>query len=149
MSDETISMVVEKLENKKQVENAKIFPIQYYSAIHSISIWRSKFSSDSDSDSDSDKVNAQSDKVKVESDKVKAQSKLPNLSQVESLKDALDKALKISIDNNIDELKGLTYIFCDVSGSMKCPISGGKKYGSVRECYELSLLLGIMLKQKC
>jgi hypothetical protein len=33
---------------------------------------------------------------------------------------------------------------------MHCKISGGKKrYGSVFECYYLSLLLGIMLKQKC
>ena len=59
---------------------------------------------------------------------------------------AVETALKAAIDKNLDRLDGVTYIFCDLSGSMSCPISGGKKYGSVRMCSELSLLLGLMLK---
>ena len=40
-------------------------------------------------------------------------------------------------------------IFTDVSGSMQCAISGGKKYGSVRTCADLSILLGLMVNENC
>lgn len=50
----------------------------------------------------------------------------------------------------MDEIKGHTAIFADVSGSMNIHISGGKKkYGSVRTCLECALLLGLMIKSKC
>jgi hypothetical protein len=40
-------------------------------------------------------------------------------------------------------------VFTDVSGSMQCPISGGKKYGSIRTCADLSILLGLMVNENC
>lgn len=46
-------------------------------------------------------------------------------------------------------MKGRTFIFADVSGSMSSAISGGKKYGSIHECKEIALLLGLMIRMKC
>jgi hypothetical protein len=46
---------------------------------------------------------------------------------------------------NVEKLKGNTLVFTDVSGSMRCPISGGKTYGSIRTCADLSILLGLMI----
>jgi hypothetical protein len=34
----------------------------------------------------------------------------------------------------------------DVSGSMRCPISGKDKYGSARNCYEIGILLALLIK---
>ena len=50
---------------------------------------------------------------------------------------------------NVDEIKGHTVVFVDVSGSMCSPLSGGKSYGSVRTCKEASILMGLMTRQKC
>ena len=65
-------------------------------------------------------------------------------------KNAVDQAIRTSIDKNLPQLKGHTVIFADVSGSMSCPISGGKtSYGSVRTCKEAAVLLGLMIRLKC
>lgn len=32
---------------------------------------------------------------------------------------------------------------------MKSPLSGGKSFGSVRQCFELSILLGLMVMSRC
>jgi hypothetical protein len=64
------------------------------------------------------------------------------------LKKALTKALQLSI-NNVEEIQGTTQIFVDVSGSMRSPLSGGKSFGSVRQCYELSIILGLMVMSRC
>lgn len=59
-------------------------------------------------------------------------------------------AIKIAVNKNLDEIKGHTAIFSDVSGSMNTSMSGGsKKYGSVRTCLECALVLGLMVKQRC
>lgn len=62
--------------------------------------------------------------------------------------DALNGAVNIAIDKNLDQIQGKTVILCDVSGSMSCPISGGKKYGSVNTCHQLGLILGMMIARK-
>lgn len=62
---------------------------------------------------------------------------------------AIELAVKIAVNKNVDEISGHTAIFADVSGSMRVPISGGSKaYGSVRTCLECGLVLGLMLKQR-
>jgi len=57
--------------------------------------------------------------------------------------------LKISIDLNLDQIQGKTIVLADVSGSMRCPVSGNKSYGSIRTCYDISLLLGLLIRYKC
>jgi hypothetical protein len=32
---------------------------------------------------------------------------------------------------------------------MRCPVSGNKSYGSIRTCYDVSLLLGLLIRYKC
>lgn len=64
------------------------------------------------------------------------------------LKTALTRALQLSIAN-VEEIQGVTQIFVDVSGSMKSPLSGGKSFGSVRQCFEMSILLGLMVMSRC
>lgn len=60
--------------------------------------------------------------------------------------DALEDAMKVSVEN----IQGFSYdtsmlIACDVSGSMKTPIS---PRSSVRQ-YDIGLVLGMMLRNKC
>lgn len=62
---------------------------------------------------------------------------------------AIERAIKISVDKNLDTIPGVTYILIDVSGSMSCPISGGKKYGSVNKCMDCAFVLGHMIRIKC
>ncbi|KAL4466476.1 hypothetical protein ABPG72_016617 [Tetrahymena utriculariae] len=62
---------------------------------------------------------------------------------------SIEQAIKIAVNRNLDELKGHTAIFSDVSGSMCTSISGGKNYGSVSTCLECALVLGLMIKQRC
>jgi hypothetical protein len=57
-----------------------------------------------------------------------------NATLVKDYMGAVEKAIKISIDKNLDSIPGVTYVFCDVSGSMGNKISGGKSYGSVSTC---------------
>ncbi len=64
-------------------------------------------------------------------------------------KNALEKAIQVAVNKNLDSIPGKTYIFCDVSGSMSTSISGGKKYGSVRTCMDCGFILGLMTKSKC
>jgi len=64
-------------------------------------------------------------------------------------KEAIETALKISCDKNLDTISGITYVFVDVSGSMQSPISGGKKYGSVHQCMTCAFVLGHMIRIKC
>jgi|JI61114C2RNA_FD_contig_123_27688_length_1275_multi_5_in_2_out_0_2 hypothetical protein len=68
--------------------------------------------------------------------------------EVELLKKALTNALQLSI-SNVEQLQGVTQIFVDVSGSMKSPLSGGKSFGSVRQCFEMSIILGLMVMSRC
>jgi hypothetical protein len=51
--------------------------------------------------------------------------------------------------SNVQEIQGTTQIFVDVSGSMRCPLSGGKSFGSIRQCSELSIILGLMIMSRC
>lgn len=64
-------------------------------------------------------------------------------------KQAIENALKISCDKNLDTIPGITYVFVDVSGSMQSQISGGKKYGSVHQCMTCAFVLGHMIRIKC
>jgi uncharacterized protein YdeI (BOF family) len=41
-------------------------------------------------------------------------------------KNAIEEAISIAVDKNLDKIEGVTYVFCDVSGSMQSKISGGK-----------------------
>jgi telomerase protein component 1 len=67
----------------------------------------------------------------------------------ENFKKAIEKAIQIAVDKNLDSIRGVTYVFCDVSGSMGAQISGGKKYGSIRTCMDCGFILGLMIKSKC
>ena len=44
----------------------------------------------------------------------------------EEYKNAIEEAITIAVDKNLDTIEGVTYVFCDVSGSMETRISGGK-----------------------
>lgn len=63
--------------------------------------------------------------------------------------ESIERAIQISVNKNLETIKGHTAIFSDVSGSMNSSISGGvKKYGSIRTCLECALVLGLMIKQR-
>ncbi|CAK79603.1 unnamed protein product (macronuclear) [Paramecium tetraurelia] len=133
VSAEAHLKVVEKLSNQKQVKNSKIFPLQFFTALNEI-----------------DKLNAtenlQSMYVKQKiatKEQAKPKEKQVNIEEgqvdaspqvIQSYKDAIEKAMQIAVDKNLETISGVTYVFVDVSGSMCSQISGGKKYGSINQC---------------
>ncbi len=118
-----ITKVANFIQSPVQVEKNRTTPLQYYSAIDEI-----------------DKLLRQADKPKMEIEgEEKPAEEKPVLSEeakanINILKPVLSNALQLSMQN-VEVLKGVTYIFVDVSGSMRSPLSGGKSYGSVRDCY--------------
>jgi len=63
--------------------------------------------------------------------------------------EALERAIKVAVNKNLEQIEGNTAIFADVSGSMNSPISGGsRQYGTIRTCLDCALVLGLMIKQR-
>ncbi|KAL4453468.1 hypothetical protein ABPG74_017675 [Tetrahymena malaccensis] len=160
VSDITHSIIINKISDPKAVENSKMFPLQFFSAIEAVKeavqkgfmCWKQR--------NMNLKEELEAVKQHVErSEQKQASSYLEAYQIKEFLKldpymgqlyiNSIEQAIKVSVNKNLDELKGHTVIFTDVSGSMQCPISGGKNYGSIRTCCECASVLGLMIKQKC
>lgn len=73
----------------------------------------------------------------------KSLSYLPNKECVQAIKDALNKALDISIDN-VDDIKGYTAYLIDLSGSMSCGITNNSSISAK----EMASLLGAIAYKK-
>jgi len=67
---------------------------------------------------------------------------IPTKKSISDLKGALDIAVKVSTNHNMDQIRGFTLILCDVGSSMKFPI-GHKKAN------EIGLLLSLLLHNAC
>ena len=91
-------------------------------------------------------------KKKVRKNK-KGEVKMPNIlipkhlvtnEILDNYRKALDNAIKIATMKNIPPIRGKTVVFADTSGSMGCKLSGGINMGSIRECIDTGILLGLM-----
>ena len=155
LDDPRHAKIINRIKNKKAVESAKMFPFQYFSALNEIDQLKTKeLVKIGDKLVEVDELPAEiEEEMKEDKGVVKAEKKPFKSHTVDTLiddyKESIKKAIQIAIDKNLEEIKGHTLIFCDVSGSMRTPISGGKKYGSIVQCNEVALLLGLMIKSKC
>ena len=129
--------VTQKLTNPDQVINAKIFPLQFLSALETVT-------------KINEPVEAKSKRTNEKIiDKMEVEHILVDNHLINGYTAALEDALKISVDKNLDTISGVTYVLIDVSGSMGAKISGGKKYGSVHTCMDCAFILGQMIRMKC
>ncbi|KAL4439282.1 hypothetical protein ABPG74_016945 [Tetrahymena malaccensis] len=161
VSDVTHSIIINKISDPKAVENSKMFPLQFFSAYEVVQEAVQKGFMCQKQKNMNLKEELEAVKQHVErSEQQQASSYLEAYQIQEYFKidpqmgqlymNSIEQAIKISVNKNLDELKGHTAIFSDVSGSMQCPISGGKKYGKqIRTCRECASILGLMIKQKC
>ncbi|KAL4483605.1 hypothetical protein ABPG72_006671 [Tetrahymena utriculariae] len=161
VSDSTHSIVINKICEPKAVENSKMFPLQFFSAIEAVNEAVTKGFKAKKKENMNLKGQIEAVKEVVEkTDEEKKQMELEQNEEGEFVKvnedigkqyiNSIELAIKIAVNKNLDEIKGHTAIFSDVSGSMSTSMSGGaKKYGSVRTCLECALVLGLMVKQRC
>ena len=161
LDDHLHAKIIGRICNEKAVQNAKMFPFQYFSASSEIDALKDKaLVKIGEKLVEVDELPANiieeemKEEVKEEEKEAAKIEKKPSEkhtidSLIEDYKDSIKKAIQIAVDKNLEKITGHTLIFSDVSGSMSCPISGGKKYGSVRNCTEVALLLGLMIKSKC
>ncbi|CAK58727.1 unnamed protein product (macronuclear) [Paramecium tetraurelia] len=153
VSDEAHLKVVEKLSNLKQVENSKVFPLQFFTALNEIDKLKvNKQSIQKEVKQQREKKERAKEQVKPKKEKKEVQIEEevdvpPKV--IQSYKDAIEKAMKIAVDKNLETISGVTYVFVDVSGSMRSPISGGKKYGSVNQCQDCAFVLAHLIRIKC
>ncbi|CAD8112302.1 unnamed protein product [Paramecium primaurelia] len=138
LSHEAHQKVIEKLSNQKQVENSKIFPLQFFTALNEIEKFQIY------------KVKNQKHKIEKKMQIEVEEEKVPLNEKIKSLyKDAIEKAMILAVNKNLDTISGVTYVFVDVSGSMQSPISGGKKYGSINSCMDCAFVLANLIRIKC
>ncbi|CAD8188485.1 unnamed protein product [Paramecium pentaurelia] len=146
LSAEAHQKVVQKLSNKQCVENAKIFPLQFFTAFNEIDKWQTNQVKNQEPKKERAKPYEKQKQVKIE-EKEEEVTVDPQL--IESYKDTIEKAIKIVVDKNLDTIFGVTYVFFDVSASMRSPISGGKKYGSINSCMDCAFVLAHLIRIKC
>lgn len=161
VSDTTHSIIINKICEPKAVENSKMFPLQFFSAIEAVNEAVTKgFKAKKREDTN---LKGQLEAVKEIVDKTEEEKEKMDLEKHEEdtfvkvnegigkqYINSIELAIKIAVNKNLEEISGHTAIFSDVSGSMNTSMSGGaKKYGSVRNCLECALVLGLMVKQRC
>lgn len=150
LEDHLHAKVIQRICNEKAVKNAKMFPFQYFSALSEIdSLKKKEMIKTANKFIEVDKIIKEDEEMKEEPKPIKSEINYSIDTLVDDYKDSITKAIQIAVDKNLEPIIGHTLIFCDVSGSMRCKISGGKCYGSVRNCKEVALLLGLMIKSKC
>ncbi|KAM3135239.1 Telomerase protein component 1 [Paramecium bursaria] len=148
VSDEAHLKAIDKIRNPKQVRTSKIFPLQYFAALKEIAESDENDSILEDKPQNNIKMNEKHKQIEIENlqqeDAIYLKQEL-----IDAYSEAIEEAIRISVDKNLETIPGVTYIFVDVSGSMKNQISGGKKYGSINTCMDCGFVLGHLIRMKC
>lgn len=132
VSGEAHQKVIEKLKHKKAVEGSKIFPLQYFSALRELKALReSKPKVDGQEQAKKLKKAKKVEKKKQQEVEVEREDYVPPVELISEYQSAIEAAIQIAVEKNLDTISGVTYVMIDVSGSMRSKISGGKSYGSV------------------
>jgi len=74
---------------------------------------------------------------------------MPDQPLIERYRQAIDTAIRFATMKNIKPIDGKTVVFCDVSGSMKCPCSTKGNMGSLQQVIDIAILLGLMIQDVC
>ncbi|CAG9322221.1 unnamed protein product [Blepharisma stoltei] len=143
-------IVQDRLKDPDQIQNSKLFPFRFFSAYEAIKIDLEELQKLKDDPSYEPVQPAPRRGQKLKYKRKKIIPKIvPTQETIESYYRALEEAVKLATALNIKPVKGNSVIFADVSGSMKCPISGEGGMGSVRTCMDIGILLGLMMRHVC
>jgi telomerase protein component 1 len=63
--------------------------------------------------------------------------------------EALETAVRIATTINVKPIMGHSVVFCDVSGSMRCPLSKGNGLAESVLCMDAAIMLGLMVRSVC
>jgi len=74
---------------------------------------------------------------------------MPDHPLIERYRSAIDTAIRFATMKNLKPIEGRSVVFCDVSGSMKCPCSSRGNLGSLQEVMDVAILLGLMIQDVC
>jgi len=152
-------MVLARLTDEKSVSSSRQLPWRFLSAYQAIDVDLNKLMNDIlDNDGSGEKIIT----VKVKGKKGKQMGAtrtikkrviipvyMPDEPLIKKYKESIDTAIRISTMHNIKPIEGNTVIFCDVSGSMKCPCSTRGNMGSLQQVKDVAILLGLMCQDVC
>jgi len=159
ISPEHHNIVLNRLTDEKTIINSRQFPWRFLSAYQAINIDLENLMNDIlDNEGSCEKII----EVKVKGKKGKQMGKtrkirkrviipvnVPDNPLIQKYQQAIDTAIRISTLHNIKPIEGSTVVFCDVSGSMKCPCSSRGNMGSLQSVLDIGILLGLMLQDVC
>lgn len=150
--------IIGRLTDEKSVANSKQLPWRFLSAYQAIDVNLEQMMNDIlDNDGSEEKVvkvhvrgkkGMQMDNSRQIKKKVIIPVYMPDMPLISRYREAIDTAIRLSVVNNLAPISGKSVVFCDVSGSMKCPCSTAK-LPSLQQVYEVAILLGLMLQDVC
>lgn len=143
---DTHRLVIDRINDPQAIENSKLFPFRFFSAYQALEINPENLQKLHDGE----EISEESEPTRYRKPKKVIIPKHPPTPELlQEYKSALENAVKIATSMNVPPIRGNTVIFCDVSGSMETPISGGQGLGSIRTCKDIGVLMGLMLKYVC
>jgi telomerase protein component 1 len=159
ISPEHHDLVLNRLTDEKTIISSRQLPWRFLSAYEAINVDLEKLMNDIlDNDGSDEKII----QVQVKGKKGRAMGatrtikkkviipvNMPDVPLIEKYRSAIDTAIRISTMHNIKPIEGRTVVFCDVSGSMKCPCTSRGNLGSLQQVIDVAILLGLMLQDVC
>ena len=144
---DTHRLVIDRVNDPQAIGNSKLFPFRFFSAYQALEINVENLQKLHNGEEISGEESELTKYGKPKKVIIPKHPPTPELLQ--EYRSALENAVKIATSINVPPIRGNTVIFCDVSGSMETPISGGEGLGSIRTCREIGVLMGLMLKYVC
>lgn len=155
VDDATHNINISRLTNTEQIANSRLFPFRFMSAYKemNIDIERLQILHENRDFEASFIVKESENRRKATKAKKKYRVIRPvcviGLETIERYKEAIETAIKIATSLNVNPIEGHSVIFCDVSGSMKTPLSKGSGLNSSVQCFQAGILLGLMVRSAC
>lgn len=149
VSPEVHQIVIDRLRDPEAIKTSRLFPFRFFSAYEAIKIDLESLNKLKEDPSYEPPKPEGKRGLKKASKKPKRKiipEIVPTQDLLDAYKAALDTSVKLAAENNVDHIPGKAAIFVDVSGSMNCPISGEKGMGSVANCMQVGMLMGLMIK---
>lgn len=144
----THNINIARLQDPDEIANSRLFPFRFLSAFQAIKVDIEELNALKEHREVAKPVKRNGKKAKYTA-KTLRPAEVISLETIRDYKEALETAIRISTTLNVKPIMGHSVIFCDVSGSMRTPISGGSGLGSITDCMQIAVLLGLMLRSVC
>jgi hypothetical protein len=126
-----------KLSDKDTILHSRQFPFRFFSAYQAINVDIKKLA-------EYKKMNAeQLNEIRNTKVRVIVPHHVPTAKIIQNYRDALDKAVQLSVTNNIPTILGRTSILCNVAATMQSS-TAGSAVGDFTSPVEIGLLLALM-----